>query len=139
MFIYHYIKKSKCIDIVGGFMKTCEGRREPSSNVLNFNQGELKKILSLIPNEEELYNKSKIFKALSDPTRLEILYLLQQGELCVCKITAALEKPQPTISHHLNVLKNVGFIKWRKEGVWIHYRLSNKNIINLVDKLCESL
>lgn len=118
-------------------MKTCEITGEGAPNSAPIKR--LKKILSDMPDEEELYNKSKIFKALSDPTRLEILYLLRHGELCVCKIIAVLEKPQSTISHHLNVLKNAGFIKWRKEGVWIHYRLSNPNIIDIVEKLCKSI
>ena len=102
-------------------MKTCEinGKDEPCSDQIN----NLKNILEKIPSDEKLEAKSDSFKAISDPTRLKIIYLLQDGELCVCEIIRALEKPQSTISHHLNVLKNVGFIKGRKEGVWIHTNL----------------
>ncbi len=64
-----------------------------------------------------------IFKALSDETRLRILKLLERDELCVCDIVAALGMSQPKVSFHLNVLKEAGLIKDRKEGRWIHYRL----------------
>nr|WP_282730821.1 metalloregulator ArsR/SmtB family transcription factor [Methanobacterium alcaliphilum] len=90
-----------------------------------------------MPDQEKLENQSNVFKAISDPTRLKILYLLQEGELCVCEINTALEKPQSTISHHLTVLKSSGFIKGRKEGVWIHYKLSNPSIIELIKKVME--
>ena len=51
---------------------------------------------------------------------------------------AALDKPQPTVSHHLNLLKNAGLLKWRKEGVWIHYRLSNSKIVDNIDELLKN-
>jgi ArsR family transcriptional regulator len=100
-------------------VKTCEitGQGKPCNDQIK----KLKKNLDKIPDYEGLENISERFKAISDPTRLKILYLLQNGELCVCEINTALEKPQSTISHHLNVLKNAGFIKGRKDGLWIHY------------------
>ncbi len=90
-----------------------------------------------IPPETILENLSEKFKALSDPTRLKILYLLEGGELCVCELILALDKPQSTISHHLNVLKNAGFIAGRKEGLWIHYKLKNHKIMNIINVLRE--
>ncbi len=67
---------------------------------------------------------TKIFRALSDRTRLRILNLLQGGELCVCHIVAALEVPQPTASRHLSYLRRAGLVVARKDGLWMHYRLS---------------
>jgi DNA-binding transcriptional ArsR family regulator len=52
----------------------------------------------------------------------------------VSEIFNALEKPQPTVSHHLNILKKAGFLKWRKEGVWVHYSLSNPKITEFLDE-----
>ena len=66
-----------------------------------------------------------IFKALSEETRLRILKLLENGELCVCDIVAALDMVQPKVSFHLNVLKEAGFLKDRKQGRWTHYRLDD--------------
>ena len=116
-------------------MKTCEinSKDGPCSDQI----ANLKRLLSKIPSDEVFEVKSEQFKAISDPTRLKILYLLQEGELCVCEIIMALEKPQSTISHHLNVLKNTGFIKGRKEGVWIHYKLVNPEIVDLIEDLVK--
>jgi ArsR family transcriptional regulator len=69
-----------------------------------------------------------IFKALSDETRLRIIKLLEQGELCVCDITAALDMVQPKVSFHLNALKEAGLITDRKQGRWIHYRLDTSDM-----------
>lgn len=98
----------------------------------------LKKIISKIPDDSTLYINSEIIKALGDPTRLKIIYLLTHGELCVCEIINVLDKPQPTVSHHLNILKKAGFLKWRKEGVWVHYSLSNPKITDFLDELLKN-
>ena len=66
----------------------------------------------------------KIFKALSDETRLRIIKLLEHGELCVCDIVAALGMVQPKVSFHLGVLKNSGLLQDRKQGKWVHYHLN---------------
>lgn len=64
------------------------------------------------------------FHALSDPTRLRCLALLHaQGELCVCDLTRALGQSQPKISRHLALLRDLGIVKARREGVWMHYHL----------------
>jgi len=68
-----------------------------------------------------------VFKALSEETRLRILKLLEKGELCVCDIVAAMEMSQPKISFHLNVLKEAGLIRDRKQGRWIHYSLDDSD------------
>ena len=62
--------------------------------------------------------------ALSDPIRLRILALLQQGEVCVCDIHGSLEVPQPTASRHLAYLRRHGLVVGRKDGLWVHYRLA---------------
>lgn len=63
-------------------------------------------------------------KLLSDPTRLRCLMLLQQeGELCVCELTWALDDSQPKISRHLAALRDARLVLDRREGQWIHYRI----------------
>jgi ArsR family transcriptional regulator len=98
---------------------------------------DLNKLIKDIPSEDILYENSEVIKALSEPIRLKILYLLKKGELCACHIDSALDKPQSTISHHLNVLKKVKFLKWRKEGKWTYYSLSDEKIIDYVEKLIK--
>jgi ArsR family transcriptional regulator len=84
---------------------------------------------------------STIFKALSDETRLRIIKLLEQGELCVCDITAALDMVQPKVSFHLSALKEAGLIKDRKQGKWIHYSLDDKDLFRrmLILSACERM
>jgi ArsR family transcriptional regulator len=83
----------------------------------------------------------KIFKALSDETRLRIIKLLEKGELCVCDIVAALDMVQPKVSFHLSTLKEAGFIKDRKQGKWIHYSLNEKDLFRrmLLLSACERM
>ena len=66
---------------------------------------------------------ARLFKSLSDETRLRILALLTHGELCVCDLMAALELPQSTVSRHLATLRNTGLVEDRRQGVWMYYRL----------------
>ena len=82
-----------------------------------------------------------LFKALSDETRLRIIKLLEQGELCVCDITAALDMVQPKVSFHLSALKEAGLIKDRKQGKWIHYSLNEKDLFRrmLILSACERM
>jgi ArsR family transcriptional regulator, arsenate/arsenite/antimonite-responsive transcriptional repressor len=69
-----------------------------------------------------------VFKALSDETRLRILKLLEQGELCVCDIVAAFDMIQPKVSFHLAVLKAAGLLKDRREGKWMHYKIDDSDL-----------
>ena len=62
--------------------------------------------------------------ALSDGTRLRILALLRDGEVCVCHIHEALGIAQPTASRHLAALRRAGLVDTRREGLWVHYRLT---------------
>jgi DNA-binding transcriptional ArsR family regulator len=65
-------------------------------------------------------------KAISDPTRVRMLKLLEEGELCVCEIMEVLELAQSTASKHLGILKTAGLVESRKEGTWSYYRLAEK-------------
>lgn len=66
---------------------------------------------------------TQIFKALSDETRLRILGLLLEGELCVCELVAVLGLPQSTVSRHLANLRNARLVIDSRHGIWMHYRL----------------
>lgn len=73
---------------------------------------------------DQLDRLEDLFKALGDRTRLRILALLNAGEVCVCNIHESLNLPQPTVSRHLAYLRKSGLVETRREGVWMHYRLS---------------
>lgn len=75
---------------------------------------------------------AKIFKALSDQSRLKILDILSCGEKCACEILEGFNFTQPTLSHHMKVLMECGLIKSRKEGLWSYYCLDNNNTNKLI-------
>jgi ArsR family transcriptional regulator len=69
---------------------------------------------------------AQVFKALGDPVRLRLVSLIgahQGGEVCVCDLTTAFNLAQPTISHHLKVLREAGIIASERRGTWVYYRL----------------
>jgi ArsR family transcriptional regulator len=65
-----------------------------------------------------------MFRAFSDRTRLRLLHLLRDGELCVCDLVDTLQVPQPKVSRHLAYLRRAGLVVARKDGLWMHYRLA---------------
>lgn len=65
----------------------------------------------------------RLFRALSDATRVRIVALLAHGELCVCHIEQALSLGQSLVSRHLSILKAAGIVDSRRDGSWVHYRL----------------
>ena len=70
------------------------------------------------------YNENaKILKALSDTNRLKIIDILSCGERCACDILEHFEFTQPTLSHHMKVLADVGIVRIRRDGTWNHYSL----------------
>ena len=79
--------------------------------------------------------KSKVLKALADSIRLRILGLLSSREMCVCEVMVALDLTQPTASHHLRILENVGLVKDRKEGKWVFYSIANPELFEGMRKL----
>jgi len=76
------------------------------------------------PKVKDLDALTQVYGALADPTRLRILALLRDGEVCVCDIHASLDVPQPTASRHLAYLRKAGLVDARRAGTWMHYRLT---------------
>jgi ArsR family transcriptional regulator len=66
----------------------------------------------------------RMFRAFSDRTRLRILHLLREGELCVCDLVNVIGAPQPKISRHLAYLRKAGLVLARKQGLWSYYKLA---------------
>src|ERR1043166_5275026 len=74
--------------------------------------------------DKQLQAAASVFKALSDPTRLRLLGLLLTGEVCVCHIHETLRISQPKASRHLAYLRAAGLVDARRDGLWMHYKLS---------------
>ena len=76
-------------------------------------------------DEDQAGELAKVFKALGDPVRLRLLSMIASragGEICVCDLTPAFELSQPTISHHLKLLRQAGLIDSERRGTWVYYR-----------------
>lgn len=75
-------------------------------------------------DEDQAADLAKVFKALGDPVRLRLLSMIASrdgGEVCVCELTPAFELSQPTISHHLKLLRQAGLVDCERRGTWVYY------------------
>ena len=77
--------------------------------------------------------KARLFKALSDPVRLDILEFLHDGEKCVCEIVPHVNLIQPVVSRHLKILKDCGMIDYRKDGTRRLYSITNPQVFQIID------
>lgn len=82
---------------------------------------------------------SETFKALSDPNRLRIVMMLKTKPLCVCEISAILELANSTVSKHLSILRQAGFIVDEKSGRWVNYRLATEEESPLAHQLLDQV
>jgi DNA-binding transcriptional ArsR family regulator len=85
-------------------------------------------------NEKSLRELEDLFAALGDATRLQMLKIIADEELCSCEVMAALELTQPTTSHHLGILERAGLLSSRRNGKWVFYKIANSQIRNLITK-----
>jgi ArsR family transcriptional regulator len=79
----------------------------------------------------------EVFSATADETRLKMLKLITNEELCACELMAALELTQPTTSHHLGILERSGLVTSRREGKWVFYRLAQPKVEALMTKAIQ--
>jgi DNA-binding transcriptional ArsR family regulator len=103
---------------------------------MNAEEGKNKEQIKSL-NEETLFIVSQTFKALSDTTRIKILYLLFQKECSVNEIAEVLGLHQSTVSHQLSFLKNLRLVKFRREGTTIYYSYDDQHIIELLQQAID--
>lgn len=89
--------------------------------------------------DKQIRLKAKIFNALSDPTRLEILEFLRISEKCVCEIIPRVELIQPVVSRHLRILKDCGLVRDRKDGNRRLYSITEPKIFEIIDAATPEL
>ena len=80
---------------------------------------------------------ARIFKALGDPSRLRIIYVLSKSSLCVCDIATLLDMTQSSISHHLRVLRDLNLVKFKREGKLVIYSLDDDHVYKLFEEGLE--
>ena len=99
----------------------------------------VKKVKKTMPDENELYDLAELYKVFADSTRIKILYVLFESEMCVCDIASLLEMSQSAISHQLRVLKQAKLVKFRRDGKTIFYSLSDDHVRTIIDQGIEHI
>lgn len=101
----------------------------------------VEKVEKVMPDEQQLLDLSEFFKVFGDSTRIKILYVLSQSEMCVCDIASLLQMGQSAISHQLRVLKQMQLVKFRRDGKTVFYSLSDNHIQTILaqgmEHICE--
>ena len=90
-----------------------------------------------MPDEEILYDLAELFKIFGDSTRIKILYVLFEAEMCVCDIAQLLNMTQSAISHQLRALKQSKLVKYRREGKTVFYSLADDHVRSILDQGME--
>src|SRR5665647_2190524 len=103
-------------------------------NCLTIHEDVVEKVRKLIPPAETLYDLAELFKVFGDSTRIKILCVLFETEMCVCDIAALLNMTQSAISHQLRVLKNARLVKYRREGKVVYYSLDDQHVKQIFDQ-----
>ena len=105
----------------------------PSCDYIHAHEALVKRVREVMPGEEKLYELSELYKIFADSTRIKILYVLFESEMCVCDIAQLLEMSQSAVSHQLRVLKNARLIKFRRDGKTIFYSLADDHVRTIID------
>ncbi len=92
----------------------------------------LKKVVEVMPPEDDLYDLAELYKVFGDSTRIRILYVLVASEVCVCDLAAALRMTQSAVSHQLKILKQARLVKARREGKSIFYSLDDDHVRSML-------
>lgn len=90
-----------------------------------------------MPPEETLYDLAELFKVFGDSTRIRILFVLFEAEVCVCDLAEALGMTQSAVSHQLKILKQNKLVKSRREGKSIFYSLADGHVRTIIDQGIE--
>ena len=99
----------------------------------------VQEVLKEMPSEETLKELADFYKVFGDATRVKILFVLLQAEMCVCDLAEALGMTQSAISHKLRVLKQMKLVKNRREGKTVYYSLADCHIQNIISQGMEHI
>ena len=114
-----------------------EEREAPSCEYLHVHQDIVDRVNALMPGEEQLFDLAELFKVFGDSTRVRILFVLFEAEMCVCDIAQLLGMSQSAISHQLAVLKKSKLIKYRREGKTVFYSLADSHVTTILGQGME--
>ena len=99
----------------------------------------IRKVTDEMPEDETLYDLAELFKVFGDCTRIKILYVLFESEMCVCDLAQLLSMTQSAISHQLRSLKQSKLVKSRREGKTIFYSLADSHVRTIINQGMEHI
>lgn len=111
----------------------------PCCEFLAVHEDTVQRVRSLLPSEDDLYDLAELFKVFGDSTRIKILYVLFESELCVCDIAQLLGMTQSAVSHQLRILKSNKLVKFRREGKTVFYSLDDDHVRSILSLGMEHL
>lgn len=109
----------------------------PCCQATHYHEESVSNVRSLLPDEIKLYDLAELFKIFGDSTRIRILYVLLEREVCVCDIANILDMSVSAISHQLRVLKQSRLVKYKKVGKTVYYSLSDEHVHTILQKGME--
>lgn len=112
-------------------------RDMPCCEFLHAHEALIAQVTESMPDEMMLYDLAELFKVFGDSTRIKILYVLFESEMCVCDIAQLLNMSQSAISHHLKLLKQSKLVTFRKEGKTVIYALADDHVRTMIDQGME--
>lgn len=110
---------------------------EEKTTYMTINEETAEEIEDKMPEESELYDLADLFKVFGDSTRIKILYVLFENEMCVYDIASILNMTQSAISHQLRILKQNRLVKFRKEGKTVLYTLADEHVFTILSQGIE--
>lgn len=100
----------------------------PVCEYLNVHEDTVKQVRAQLPDDERLYDLAELFRMFGDSTRIKILYVLFESELCVCDLARLLGASQSAVSHQLRLLKDAKLVRFRREGKTVFYSLDDDHV-----------
>lgn len=123
-----------CNNIKKGTGERMEERKDEICEGCEVHEDLLKIVNETLPEETELYDLAELFKVFGDSTRIRILFVLFEAEVCVCDLAKALNMTQSAISHQLRILKQNKLVKNRREGKSIFYSLADEHVRAIINQ-----
>ena len=123
-----------CNNIKEGTGERMEERKDEICEGCEVHEDLLKIVNETLPEETELYDLTELFKVFGDSTRIRILFVLFEAEVCVCDLAKVLNMTQSAISHQLRILKQNKLVKNRREGKSIFYSLADDHVRTIINQ-----
>ena len=105
----------------------------PACDLMFVHEDKVGQVLQALPNDEQLYDLADLFRMFGDTTRVKILYVLFESELCVCDIAKLLGLTQSAVSHQLRILKDAKLVRFRREGKTVFYTLDDDHVRSVLE------